>query len=246
MIDLHCHLLPGVDDGPDSMAEALALCRHAVASGITHSVVTPHIHPGRYANDAPSIAAAAANLKRAIKEEGIALAISFSGEVRICPEILPMIAAGLIPFHGEWEGRRVMLLEFPHSHIPPGSDRLIRWLLQQGITPLIAHPERNKDVMRDIGRLHEFVAAGCLLQVTAGSLAGRFGEVAEDRACEIVQAGWATVLASDAHNLRARPPELADGLAVAVELIGQQAANALVMDNPWRMVAKRFEVAGEH
>jgi len=245
VIDLHCHLLPGVDDGPDSMAEALALCRHAVASGITHSVVTPHVHPGRYVNDAPSIAIVAAALKQSLKEENIPLAISFSGEVRISPEILPMVEAGLIPFHGEWEGRRVLLLEFPHSHIPPGSERLIRWLQQRGITPLIAHPERNKDVMRDLGKLHEFVAAGCLFQVTAGSLVGRFGELAEERACEIVQAGWATVLASDAHNLRSRPPELADGLAVAAELLGAAAANALVMESPWRIVAKRFEVTGE-
>lgn len=243
MIDLHCHLLPGIDDGPASMAEALALCRHAVAAGITHSVVTPHVHPGRYANDAPSIAVVAASLRRALTEAGIPLAISFSGEVRISPEILPMVEAGLIPFHGEWEGRRVMLLEFPHSHIPPGSDRLIRWLQQRGITPLIAHPERNKDVMRDLGRLHEFVAAGCLFQVTAGSLAGRFGGAAQERACDIVLAGWATVLASDAHNLHARPPELAEGLAVAIELVGECAARALVMENPWLIVAKRFEVA---
>ncbi len=242
MIDLHCHLLPGIDDGPASMAEALALCRHAVASGITHSVVTPHVHPGRYANDAASIAVVAASLKRAVVEAGIPLAISFSGEVRISPEVMTMVEAGLIPFHGEWDGGRVMLLEFPHSHIPPGSDRLIRWLQQRGIAPMIAHPERNKDVMRDLARLHEFVDAGCLFQVTAGSLAGRFGGVAEERACEIVQAGWATVLASDAHNLGARPPELADGLAVAVELVGENAAMALVMKNPWHIVAQRFEV----
>lgn len=243
MIDLHCHLLPGVDDGPDTMDEALALCRHAVASGITHSVVTPHVHPGRYENDAATIAVAAAALKARLQEENIPLALSFSGEVRISPEILPMVAAGLIPFHGEWAGKRVMLLEFPHSHILPGSDRLVRWLLQRDILPLIAHPERNKDVMRDLSRLHEFVQAGCLFQVTAGSLAGRFGEMAEQRACEIVEAGWATVLASDAHNLKSRPPELADGVAVAAGLIGETAARALVMENPWRMVASRFEVA---
>ncbi|HEX6591289.1 MAG TPA: CpsB/CapC family capsule biosynthesis tyrosine phosphatase [Moraxellaceae bacterium] len=240
MIDLHCHLLPGVDDGPDTLEEALALCRHAVAAGITHSVVTPHVHPGRYENDVRNIEQAAAALRAELAAHHIPLALSFSGEVRISAEILEMVASGRIPFHGEWEGQRVMLLEFPHSHILPGSDRLIRWLLQRGIRPLIAHPERNKDIMRDLGRLHEFVHMGCLLQVTAGSLAGRFGEMAELRACEIVEAGWATVLASDAHNLKSRPPELADGVAVAAGLIGEAAARALVVDNPWRMVACRF------
>ncbi len=246
MIDLHCHLLPGVDDGPDTMDEALALCSHAVAAGITHSVVTPHVHPGRYANDARSIALSAAALQERLRQENIPLHLSFSGEVRISPEILPMVTAGLIPFHGEWDGRKVMLLEFPHSHILPGSDKLIRWLLQRNIVPLIAHPERNKDVMRDISRLHEFVQAGCLFQVTAGSLVGRFGEVAEQRACEIVEAGWATVLASDAHNLRSRPPELADGVAVAASIIGEVAASMLVRENPWRIVGKRFEVVDAH
>lgn len=240
MIDLHCHLLPGVDDGPDTLDEAVALCRHAVEAGITHSVVTPHVHPGRYANDACSIPAVVAVLREALRAEAVPLQLGYSGEVRISPEILPMVASGHIPFHGEWQGRRVLLLEFPHSHILPGSDKLVRWLLQRDIVPMIAHPERNKDVMRDLSRLHDFVQMGCLFQVTAGSLAGRFGEQAEVRAREIVAEGWATVLASDAHNLKSRPPELRDGLAVAIELLGEEAANRLVQANPWAIVAGQF------
>lgn len=240
MIDLHCHMLPGVDDGPDTLEEALALCRHAVAAGITHSVVTPHVHPGRYENDAHTISLSVAALREALAREAIPLRLGYSGEVRISPEILPMVLAGQIPFHGEWQGKRVMLLEFPHSHILPGSDKLVKWLLQRNIVPMIAHPERNKDVMRDISRIYEFVQMGCLFQVTSGSLSGRFGEVAEQRAREIVAEGWATVLASDAHNLKARPPELADGLAVAAELLGEDAASRLVQSNPWEIVAGQF------
>ncbi len=240
MIDLHCHLLPGVDDGPDTLEEAIALCRHAAASGITHSVVTPHVHPGRYENDARSIPVVLATLRSALQSEGIPLQLGYSGEVRISPEILPMVAAGHIPFHGHWQGRRVLLLEFPHSHILPGSDKLVRWLLQRDIVPMIAHPERNKDVMRDLSRLYEFVQLGCLFQVTAGSLAGRFGDQAEARAREIVAEGWATVLASDAHNLKSRPPELGGGLAVAIELLGEEAGWKLVQQNPWAIVAGQF------
>jgi protein-tyrosine phosphatase len=222
MIDLHCHLLPGVDDGPDTLEEAVALCRHAVAAGITHSIVTPHVHPGRYENNAASISTAVTALRHALQQDGVPLQLGYSGEVRISPEILPMVMAGQIPFHGTWNGQQVLLLEFPHSHILPGSDKLVRWLLQRHIIPMIAHPERNKDVMRDISRLHEFVQMGCLMQVTAGSLSGRFGEVAEQRAKEIVSEGWATVLASDAHNVRARPPELADGVEGGVGIIGRR------------------------
>lgn len=241
MIDLHCHMLPGVDDGPDTLEEAIALCHHAVAAGITHSVVTPHVHPGRYENDALTIPAAVSTLRDALLREGIPLQLGYSGEVRISPEILPMVMAGRIPFHGEWKGQRVLLLEFPHSHILPGSDKLVRWLLQRNIVPMIAHPERNKDVMRDMSRLHEFVQLGCLFQVTSGSLSGRFGEIAEQCAREIVSEGWATVLASDAHNLKARPPELVDGLEVAIELLGEEAASRLVRANPWEIVAGQFK-----
>jgi protein-tyrosine phosphatase len=240
MIDLHCHMLPGIDDGPETLAEAVALCRHAVTAGITHSVVTPHIHPGRYENDATTIPSVIQTLRDALLREHVPLQLGYSGEVRISPEILPMVMEGRIPFHGEWKGQKVMLLEFPHSHILPGSDKLVRWLLQRKIVPMIAHPERNKDVMRDISRLYEFVQMGCLFQVTAGSLSGRFGDVAEQRAKEIVSEGWATVLASDAHNLKARPPELADGVEVATGLLGEEAAWRLVRANPWEIVASQF------
>jgi protein-tyrosine phosphatase len=115
--------------------------------------------------------------------------------------------------------------------------------MARDIVPLVAHPERNKDIMRDPARLHELRHLGCLFQVTAGALAGRFGEVAEARAREIVAAGWATVLASDAHNAVARPPVLSEGLAVAAGLIGETEARRLVWDNPWQIAASQFGVA---
>ncbi len=240
MLDLHCHLLPEVDDGPASMDEALALCQLALDNGITHAVVTPHIHPGRYANDRESIARAVAGLRQALAGAGIPLQLGMAAEVRLDTEVLPLVMQDRVPFLGEWQGRRVMLLEFPHSHIPPGTDRLVTWLLKQNVLPLIAHPERNKDVMRDLNKIRPFVDMGCLLQVTAGALAGRFGELAEERAVAIVSAGWATILASDAHNLKARPPELREGLAVATELLGEAQARALVYDRPWQIAASQF------
>lgn len=246
MIDLHCHLLPGIDDGPDTLAEAIELCRLAVTNGITHAVVTPHIHPGRYENDRRNIATTLATLKQALAEAGVPLPLGMAGEVRISAEVLPLVQQGLIPFYGSWQGRQVMLLEFPHSHIPPGTDRLVAWLLKQNVLPLIAHPERNKDIMRDLAKLRPFVEMGCLLQVTAGALAGRFGEGAEERAIQILEAGWATLLASDAHNLKARPPLLSEGVAVAADILGEAEARRLVVDRPWQLVSAQFtaETAG--
>ena len=147
-----------------------------------------------------------------------------------------LVAQNQIPFLGHWQGQQGMLLELPHSHIPPGSDKLVKWLLERNILPMIAHPERNKDIMRDLDVIAPFVEMGCLFQVTAMSMAGRFGVQSAQRAMEMLEKDWITVLATDAHNLEHRPPVLSEGYAAAKALVGEAAAQALVLDNP-RLIA---------
>ena len=240
MIDIHCHLLPGIDDGARDLEESLALCRHAVAGGITHAVVTPHIHPGRWDNDRSVIEDVFALLKQAVADAGLPLRLGMASEVRISAEILTMIPEGRVPFLGTYGGEDVMLLELPHGHVPPGADKMVRWLLRQGIRPMIAHPERNKELMRDYDRIKPFVEAGCLLQLTAGAVAGRFGAPAAACARHILECGWAAVLASDGHNLRARPPELAEGREAAAKVVGDREARRLVSERPWAIVGSQF------
>jgi len=232
MIDLHCHFLPEVDDGPETMAESLLLARMAVADGITHTVVTPHIHPGRYENDKASINQAFQSYKQKLSSEEINLDVTMASEVRISMEMLPLIAEGRIPFLGELDGYKVMLLEFPHSHILPGTDKMIDYLLSRHIRPLIAHPERNKDVLRDLKKIEPFVKMGCLLQLTAGSIIGQFGSAAQQRSEEILKADWAHVIATDAHNCKNRPPVLMAGQKAAADVIGEKLAFDLVDTNP--------------
>jgi len=232
VIDLHCHLLPGIDDGPETLESALQLARHAVASGIRQSVVTPHMHAGRYENRAVSIRQAAAEFQSVLDQERIALRIQAAAEVRLDHEILAWVANGQVPFLGQWHGEHVMLLELPHGHVPVGADKLVEWLLKQGIRPMIAHPERNKDIMRSVDKLIPFMRLGCLLQVTAGAVAGTFGEGACVRAVDLLDKGWVTVLASDAHNLEARPPELEPGRAAAAVIVGEAESWNLVRHRP--------------
>jgi protein-tyrosine phosphatase len=236
MYDLHCHLLPGIDDGPETLAEGLEMARLAVAEGIRKSVVTPHLHVGRWDNDRAVIEVAVAAYRRELASAGIALEIGFAAEVRSDYDILPLIEEERVPFLGALEGKRILLLELPHSHVPLGSDKLVDWLMAHGIRPMIAHPERNKDIMRDLTRLEPFVEAGCLLQLTADAIAGGFGSEAKQRAHEILERGWATVVASDAHDSKARPPRLRKGLAAAAKIVGEEAARALVEDVPRRIV----------
>ena len=235
MIDLHCHLLPGIDDGPETLAEALEMARIAVANGIEAAYVTPHLHPGRWDNDRPKIAVAVESYRAALAQAGIALEIGFAAEVRLDYEILPLIEAGRVPFLGTLEGCQVMLLEFPHSHVPVGADKFTAWLLARNIRPMIAHPERNKDLMREPDKLEPFVREGCLLQLTADSVTGGFGELCAQRAREFLERGWVSVIASDAHDTTDRPPRMAPGRNAAAKIVGEEEAQRLVYGTPLRI-----------
>ena len=235
MIDLHCHLLPGIDDGPATIEEALEMARIAVANGITESHVTPHLHPGRWENDRLRIAAAVGAYRVSLAQAGIPLELGYAAEVRLDYEILPLIEAGRVPFLGTLDGFQVMLLEFPHSHVPVGADKFVAWLLARDIRPMIAHPERNKDLMRDPGKLEPFVREGCLLQVTADAVTGGFGELCAQRAREFLERGWVTVLASDAHDTTDRPPRMAPGRDAAAKIVGEEEARRLTHGTPLRI-----------
>lgn len=244
MYDLHCHLLPGVDDGADTEATALALARAAVADGITHAVLTPHMHPGRYENSLANLAPAfdqfRALLEREFRGQERSLKIALGAEVRLTDELPALLERGAIPFIGEWQGDRVILLELPHSHVPPGTDQLVQWLGKQGIRPLIAHPERNRDVLRNLARLGPLVQAGCLFQVTAGAVAGDFGPGAETRARQLLERDLVTVLATDAHHMERRPPVMSRGRDAAAAIVGEGRAWELVVDNPRSLSARNF------
>ena len=240
MIDLHSHLLPGIDDGAPDLATALQLAKVALADGITHMVCTPHIHPGRYDNTPQTIEQALAELRAGLAEQQLALQVSAAAEVRFGMELMLAVKQQQIPFLGLWQQRPVLLLEFPHGELPFGAERLTQWLLQQGIQPMIAHPERNKGLLRDPSKIKPLVQQGCLFQVTAGAVAGRFGQPAQDLAERFLAEGLVTILASDAHNLEHRPPVLSEGLAAASALLGEAEAYKLVQDNPWQLAQSKF------
>jgi protein-tyrosine phosphatase len=241
MIDLHCHLLPGIDDGPDTLDQSLELCRIAVADGTTHAVVTPHIHPGRWENNRASIAQQCASLQEALASHNIPLQLGFAAEVRLTDQIMQQIADNDIPFYGEVDGYNIMLLEFPHGHMIPGSENLAQWLLNQGIRPLIAHPERNKQLMKDAAQLQPFIDMGCWLQLTAGSVTGGFGKTAQAIALQLLEDDAVTVLASDGHNNKARQPVLMQTFDYVVQHYGKDRAWRLMQNMPATIVASQFD-----
>ncbi len=237
MIDLHCHYLPGIDDGAETLGEAIALASAAVADGITTAVMTPHVHLERYSNNLSSITQDVMRFRQVLAEQNIPLQIHVGGEVHFSPDVMDLAATEELPYIGVVDGYRILLIEFPHSHIPVGSDRFIQWLLRRHIRPMIAHPERNKDVMRNPEKIYPFVASGCMLQVTAGAVIGQFGRLAQECAMAMLEREWVTVLASDAHNIKHRPPNMSPAREFLAKWGGEAMASHLTCTMPGRIVA---------
>lgn len=240
MIDLHCHFLPGIDDGPQTLEDAIELAWMAVRNGITHTIVTPHIHPGRWNNHREQITRRFQRFRSQLAQAGVPLQLGMAAEVRVDAELIHWLRHNRIPFLGRHDGKQVMLLELPHSHIPPGTDNLVTWLLQRDILPLIAHPERNKDVIRRLDSLQPLLDLGCLLQITAGSITGQFGRPAQKRAIQLLERDVVFAIATDAHNSRHRPPDLAQGRDAVSAMLGAAKAQQLVATNPLQLVAWQF------
>ncbi|HFE48488.1 MAG TPA: hypothetical protein ENJ21_04150 [Chromatiaceae bacterium] len=236
MIDMHSHILPGVDDGAQVLEDALEMLRIARADGVEVQVLTPHIHPDRYPNTRESLQQTFDRFQRQVADNGVDIELRLAAELRIGPELVRLANDDGLPWLGSWRGRHVMLMEFPHSSIPAGSENMVAWLIQRDILPMIAHPERNQALQSRPSKLDPFLTAGCLLQVTAGSLTGQFGAEARSLAESLLLADRVTLLATDAHNLAYRPPNLSSGVAAAARLIGEAAARRLVEENPRGML----------
>jgi protein-tyrosine phosphatase len=232
MYDLHCHLLPGIDDGARDMQEAIALLQIAEQEGISHMVITPHINPGHFDNTFSSIQQALAGLQAASQAAGLTIRLAAAAEVRLSAEILRWEEQGVLPFVGRYQGYKVLLLEFPHSHIPAGSDKLVKWLFSQHILPMIAHPERNREIQHDPAKLAPFIRLDCLFQLTASSVLGDMGERSTALSVQLLKQKLFHVMATDSHNLLRRPPKLKQAALYVSELISDDYAEQLVLHLP--------------
>jgi protein-tyrosine phosphatase len=239
MIDLHCHYLPGVDDGAPDLETGLALVRAAAANGIRTAVLTPHVYAGRWDNTRASLRPVFRAFRDAVRAAGIPVELHLGAEAHLLPQTLDLFAAADLPLLGGWGDMQVLLLELPDGAIPVGAMKAVEVLMRRGAVPMIAHPERNKDVMRTLSKLEPFVQAGCLIQLTAASVCGWFGDPAYRTAQAILERGWATVVATDSHNLVYRPPVLAQARQLIRTKYGDDIAELLTDTHPALIVAGR-------
>ncbi|ABG39600.1 PHP-like protein [Paraglaciecola sp. T6c] len=233
MIDLHSHILPGIDDGAPDLAASLAMAEQSVAVGVTHMVCTPHIHQSYFDNDMATISKTYQALVAHLQQAGCPLKLSFGAEIRITPDIMIWHKQGQIPFIGKWEDKDAMLLELPHSHIPPGTDNLLRWLIKHQIQPIIAHPERNRDIIASPDKVIALKRTGCLFQATAGAFTGRFSKPVKDTVELLLARDFISYVASDTHSINRRPNDMADAFIAVTALKGNEYAERLFRTTPW-------------
>ncbi|WPC22609.1 tyrosine protein phosphatase [Pediococcus inopinatus] len=207
MIDLHCHILPGVDDGSPDMETSLKLAKVAVAQGITHMLLTPHHMDGEYLNHKADVIVKTKSFQKALDQNGIQLTVYPGQEVHITGELMQAVDQDDILFADE--GNRYLMLELPHNEVPEYTNQMLFTLQARGITPVLVHPERNQGFMKNPDQLYDFVNQGCLTQLTASSYVGVFGKHVQKFTEQIIDAGLGFVFASDAHNFEGRSFKMA-------------------------------------
>jgi protein-tyrosine phosphatase len=230
MIDLHSHILPGVDDGPATLEESLEIARSAAAEGIRVIAATPHVRDD-YPTQPGTMERLLAELRAAIQAEGIPIDVRPGGEIAI--DWLDRLSEGDLVRFGLGGSPHYLLLEFPYAGWPLSLHEWVFRLVTRQITPVIAHPERNADVQANPDELRPLVDAGALVQITAASLDGRIGRSSRAAAIALIERGLAHLLASDAHT----PDVREAGLRAAAEAVGDPAlARWLTLEMPMAIV----------
>lgn len=231
MIDIHCHILAEVDDGPKTWDVSGEMCRMAAADGIEHIVATPHANH-RYAYDREFLSGVLQLLQQRI---GDAPRLSLGCDFHLSYENLQDVMAR--PECYVIGGSRYLLVELSNYSIPVQIAESFQQLMNIGLTPIITHPERNPILQRGPEQILQWVEMNCAVQITASALTGAWGEMAWQIAQWLLRRDAVHFLATDAHDTRRRPPVLSEGRDEVAELCGDDVARALVEQNPRAVVS---------
>ncbi len=238
LIDLHTHILPGMDDGAADLEQALAMARTAADDGITIIAATPHVLAGEYDNSRVQILQKIGELQQVLEAEGINIKIMPGAEYYIEADLPRRLADGqLLTIN---DGGKYLLVELPAMMVPDYTARVLYELQLQGVTPILAHPERNSGFARDPKLLQVFIERGFLVQITAGSITGKFGKAVSKTAMAFLQNGCVHIIASDAHSAskhNPRIPVLSPACAILQRKYGTDMARQLSSGNPEKILA---------
>lgn len=243
MIDIHAHFLPSIDDGPVSIEESINMLHAYTNDGVTHVVATPHVYLKNFSNNRSSNENAMVDFHRKIDHLSLPITLQVAGEVRFDENIPKLYRQNELPFLGTYNGLQSLLVELPDAHIPFGANYLIKWMIDNGIQPVIAHPERNRVIRENPSLIHDFVNIGCKLQITANSLAGGYGDQIKKAAWYMVKNSLVTAVASDAHNTLHRRPCMSLARDLIVHECSEKEAEFLTVTGPASLC---FDHASNH
>lgn len=202
MIDIHCHILPGIDDGASNFTDSLLMAKQAEAEGIRTIIATPHHQNGRYNNVKADIIEMTAELNAYLQSEKVNIEILPGQETRIYGEILEDYEAGeILPLANI---SNYLFIELPSNHVPRYTDQLCFDLQMKGLTPVIVHPERNSELIEHPEKLYKLVQNGAATQITAASFTGHFGKKIQKFTFDLIESNLTHFIASDAHNTKKR------------------------------------------
>jgi protein-tyrosine phosphatase len=229
VIDLHCHILPGIDDGASDLSVSLAMARASAEQGVTVLACTPHILPGLYHNSGPAIRRATQQLQEVLDRDGIPLELVTGADVHMTPDFVGGLRSGQLLSIAD---SRYVLVEPPHHTAPPQLEDFFFNLVVAGYVPILTHPERLSWVPARYEIIKKLVRAGVWMQITAGSFTGAFGRNALYWAERMLDDGCVHLIASDAHDAERRPPNLAVGREFVEKRVGAEEAQCLVLTRP--------------
>ena len=232
--DIHCHIVPGIDDGSDNLAESIAMARMAEADGTKSLIATPHQLGTNSHVTAEAIRQGVADLQAALNAEGIGVSVLPGADVRIEPELPKLVKQGRVLTLAD-RGKHV-LLELPHETYFP-LDALLAALARQGLVGILSHPERNRGIIKNPDVMWDVVEAGGLLQITAGSLTGAFGRSPQKIAELCVEERLIHFIASDAHDTKNRPFGMREAYDTINEMADESLAQLVCCENPARVFA---------
>ncbi len=229
MIDIHHHLLWGLDDGSRSMENSIAMARIAADDGITHVVCTPHAN-GQYEYNPLLIEEKIITLQKALEDEGIELKLGRGSDFHMSYDNIQ--DAKLDPARFSINGLGYLLVELPDYGLSQALTETYYQLRLASLTPILTHPERNATLQADQQRMAEWMRGGLLVQVTAGSVLGHMGKQAHKMAHDLLAKRWVHFIATDAHNVTSRPPRMREAYELIAEKYGSEYAHALCVGNP--------------
>lgn len=232
-VDVHSHILPGLDDGPPDIFGSIRMAEEAAQNGVTDIIATPHLNQELFEFSRQARDVQIERLQAALREKKVPVFIHRGAEVRIVPQLPEWYDNGKLP---TLAGTRYLLFELPFGEMPFFTHDVTFAIRLKGIIPVLAHPERSVSFQDQPDRLAWMIEAGCLVQVNSTSLTGRLGDPSRATAIELLRRDWVHIIASDGHAAFDRGANFREALAVAAKYVGEEAAERMVKDNPRRIL----------